>query len=129
MNLVIAHNLQFVLVLGNGCYSKNQYFLYNLLHSWSVTEEQWQKSYVWGRQREYKKIISDSNKIFNNNIDEKFQKQVHNRPQSSQLKYYAYVKDFSPYSLGARVNKQQDNVKRENVIYIRGINFAMKSYL
>lgn len=39
-------------------------------------------------------MISDSNKILN--IDEKFQMQVHNKPQSSQLKYYAYVKDFSP---------------------------------
>lgn len=51
-------------------------------------------------------MISDSNKIFK--IDEKFQMQVHNKPQSSQLKNYAYVKDFSPYCLGARVNKLQD---------------------
>lgn len=39
-------------------------------------------------------MISDSNKIFN--TDEKFQMQVHNKPQISQLKYYAYAKDFSP---------------------------------
>lgn len=43
----------------------------------------------------YKKTLTDSNKIFNNSIDERFKEQVCDKLQSSQFKYYAYVMDFS----------------------------------
>lgn len=57
-----------------------------------------------GSKEIYKKTVTDSNKIFNNSVDKRIRMQVYDKLQSSQLKYYACVMDFSLYCLGARVN-------------------------